>query len=72
MTFDYALLRGRIKDRFGTFGRLAKELRISNGRMSMLLNNKARWDDEMIIRAATLLDITDEITTYFFKLKSQK
>ena len=72
MTFNYALLRGKIKDDYGTFAKFAKAIGITESRMSMLLNNKARWDTEMIVRAARLLNIEESIPTYFFTVKSHK
>lgn len=65
--FDYALLRGKIKDEYKTFGKFASAMQISNSRMCFLLTNKSRWTDTLMWRAAKLLGIEDDLMTYFFK-----
>lgn len=67
IAFDYALLRGKIKDEYGTFGAFAKAMNVSCQRMSFLLTNKARWTDAAMWKAARLLGIEDELRIYFFR-----
>lgn len=67
--FDYGLLRDKIKDEYGTFGKFAATMGVSTQRISYLLTNKSRWTDELILKAARLLGIEDELNTYFFTVK---
>lgn len=69
IVFNYALLRGKIKDDFGTFENFAKAMQIPRTRTCHLLTNQAKWTDTTIWRAAQLLGIEEEIPLYFFTPK---
>lgn len=72
MAFDYSLLRGKIKDKFKTYGNFALNLGIPYQRMTNLLSGKAKWNDELMYKAADLLGIVGSIEQYFFTEKSHK
>jgi len=69
--FDYAKLRGKIKEIFDTQAAFAKEMGISNTSLSEKLNNKVEFTQKEIERAIELLQIPkDEIPIYFFTIKA--
>lgn len=71
--FDFDKLRGRIIEKFGTCGRFAEAMGMSDGQLSDRLLNKVPMDGTEIVQAAALLDIPgDEITTFFLTLKFDK
>ncbi len=68
--FDYEKLRKRIKEYYKTERSFAKQLDISYGKLSCLLNNKAEWSQPLINKACSLLNIfSKEIPMYFFTEK---
>jgi transcriptional regulator with XRE-family HTH domain len=72
VAFNYDKLRGRIVEKFGTQGRLAKALGVSERTLSLKLNNKIFFSQDEITKISKLLNITlDEIQDYFFKPKVQ-
>lgn len=72
-TFNYGLLREKIKDEFGTHNDFAEEMGITRAQCSLLLNGKARWRDDMIVRACELLGIElSDAADYFFSIKVRK
>lgn len=72
MAFNYDKLRGRIVEKFGTQGRLARALGVSERTLSLKLNNKIFFSQDEIAKISKLLNITlDEIQDYFFKPKVQ-
>lgn len=72
MAFNYDKLRGRIIEKFGTQGRLAKAVGVSERTLSLKLNNKIFFSQDEITKIAELLNIKlDEIQEYFFKIKVQ-
>ena len=67
MTFKYDRLLGRIVEKFGTQYNFSIAMGLSKRTISLKLNNKRRWTDEDIAKAAGLLDIqSSEIHEYFF------
>lgn len=65
--FNYAKLRGRIKQFYIRQTDFAKDLNISNVTLSNKLNNKAVWTQIEINKTAELLKLnTNEIGEYFF------
>jgi len=72
MEFNYGLLKQKIKDVFGTYGRFANALGVPYQRLSRLLNNKAEWTNELIFAAANLLGGLEDIKDYFFTPKVHK
>ena len=67
MMFNYAKLRGRIKEIFDTESTFAKNLGISQTSLSQKLNNKVEFSQKEIEKAIELLHISkEEIPVYFF------
>lgn len=72
MTFNYGLLKEKIKDEFGTAENFARTMGIGSSRMSLLLNGKADWSSELIYRAVELLGLEGQIEVFFFTPKFGK
>lgn len=70
--FNYGLLKQRIKDEYGTFGKFAVAMGITSGHMSDLLNGKAKWNPQTTYRAAELLGIVGQIETFFYAVSVRK
>lgn len=71
--FDYAKLRGKIREVFGTQSKFAKAMNLSGVSLSAKLNNTVPFTQPEINRACELLSIPLEfIPVYFFteKVKS--
>jgi hypothetical protein len=67
--FNYSKLLGRIVERYGTRGRFAAAMDLSDSVMSSRLTQDTYFSMEEIIRAVDLLGIAvDEIGLYFFTL----
>ena len=67
MKYNFGQLRELIKRKYGTYGRFAEAMNVSNQRISMMLNGKATWNADLIYTAVELLDIPqDRIGHYFF------
>lgn len=65
--FNYSKLRGRIREKYDTQSNFAQKMGISTVSVSCKLGNKAQWTQEEILKAAQLLEISnEEIPTYFF------
>jgi hypothetical protein len=72
-TYDYAKLRGKIKEVVGTEQMFAQKLGICRGSLYMRLQNKLDFSRDEMIRACDLLGIEySEMATYFFAEKVQK
>ena len=72
MSFNYDKLRGKIIEQFGTQGKFAKELKVSQRTLSLKLNNRIFFSQDEIARISELLNIApEEITEYFFNKKVQ-
>lgn len=70
MLFDYAKLRGRIKEKFGTQSKFATAMNLSSVSVSDKLNNKVQWTQKEIDAACVLLEIDPvDIPIYFFTTK---
>ena len=73
LMFDYCLLRGRIKDIFGTQDNFAKALGIGHVSLSQRLNNRLEFSQKEIALSCELLHINKaEIQYYFFRDKVKK
>lgn len=71
--FDYAKLRGAIREHFGTEGAFAKAIGRSPNYISKVFQGKSNFDALDISRSAEALEIgPDEIGRYFFTLRAQK
>ncbi len=67
MNFNYAKLRGRIREIFGTEYKFAQAMKLSPQSLSKKLNGKVEFTQKEIERAIELLRIPpEEITLYFF------
>lgn len=67
MEFNYAKLRGKIVEVYGTQKGLSKAIGISEHTISSKLNNKNYWTQSEITKMCELLNISSaEITAYFF------
>ena len=72
MRFNYAKLKGRIKEKYGNQGDFAKAIGLAPTTFSFKINGKAKWTQDEIVKAVELLEISrDEITEYFFNYKVQ-
>lgn len=70
--FNYAKLRGRIKEIFDTEAIFAKKMGISTTSLSQKLNNKVEFNQKEIEKAIELLHISkEEIPVYFFTVKDE-
>lgn len=73
MRFNYAKLKGRIKEKYGTQEDFAKAMGLTPTTFSFKINGKAKWKQDEIIKAVELLEISqDEIVEYFFNYKVQE
>lgn len=72
MRFNYAKLKGRIKEKYGTQEAFAKAIGLTPTTFSFKINGKAKFTQDEIVKAVELLEISrDEITEYFFNYKVQ-
>ena len=68
MRFDYAKLKGRIKEKYGTQEDFAKAIGITPTN-----NGKEKWQQNENVKAARLLGISKkEIIEYFFNYEVQE
>lgn len=73
MRFNYAKLKGRIKEKYGKQEDFAKAIGLTPTTFSFKINSKAKWKQDEIVKAAKLLEISqDEIAEYFFNYKVQE
>lgn len=73
MEFDYARLRGRIREVCDTQDRFSELMGMSKATISAKLNNKSEFSQPEIVRAVKILDLrVDEISLYFFTPLVQK
>lgn len=67
MEFDYAKLRGRIREVCETQERFSDLMGMSKATISAKINNKSEFTQPEIIRAVEVLGLSfDEISSYFF------
>lgn len=70
MEFEYAKVKGKIKEKFGTQADFASAMGLSATTISDKLNNKSPWTQKEIDSACVLLGIEPvDIPTYFFTTK---
>ena len=73
MRFNYAKLKGRIKEKYETQEVFAKAIGLTPTTFSFKINGKAKWKQDEIVKAAELLEISQgEIAEYFFAYKVQE
>lgn len=67
MKYNYNKLNGKIVEKFGTQGKFAEAMDLSERSVSLKLNNQVGWKQNEITLATKLLEIPfDEIQDYFF------
>lgn len=67
---NYDKLKGRIKERLGTQGKLAEKLGLDETTISNKLNSNTYFTQKEIIKISSILEIKfDEIPIYFFDVK---
>ena len=72
MAYDYSKLQGRIVEKFGTQGKFAKALGLSEHSLSKKLTSQTHFKQPEISRSCELLDIAaPNVHEYFFTLKVQ-
>lgn len=70
--YDYSKLLGKIIEVFGSQGKFATEMGLSERSMSLKLNNKKAFKQPEIQLAISILGLTEmDIPDYFFKKKVQ-
>ena len=68
---NYAKLRGKIREVFGTNRKFAKAMQMDYSVLSAKLNRKSQWKEEEIKKACSLLGIPiEEVHLYFFSFGS--
>lgn len=73
MEFDYARLRGKIREVCETQDRFSELMGMSKATLSYKLTNKTEFSQAEIVRAVEVLNLrTDEISPYFFTPLVQK
>lgn len=69
ISFDYTLLKLRIKDVFGSQQKFAEALKISKQYLNMKLNSRTSMTTEDVIRYSEMLKISpDDYKFYFFSI----
>ncbi len=72
MAFDYSKLRGRIVEKFGSQSSFAEALGCSERTLSMKMTGKISWKQPEMIKALSLLGLSDEdVQEYFFSMEVQ-
>ena len=66
MQFDYSKLKGRIIEKFETYGVFADNMNFTRTQLSQRLNNEIDWRASEIYRASQILEL-DSVNDYFFK-----
>lgn len=67
MSYSYDKLRGRIIEMYGTQGKFANALKISENSLSLKMNGKTSFSQADIIKWSKLLNIeVSEYGEYFF------
>ena len=67
MAFDYAKLKGKIIEKYGSQIEFAKAMQVSENTLSLKLNNKVRFTADDIVQITDLLGVDkNEVGQYFF------
>ncbi len=71
--YDYSKLEGKIVEKFGTQGKFAKAMSLSERSISLKLSNKRPWKQSEMLKSADILEFPySEMQDYFFTLKVQR
>lgn len=69
MAFNYSKLLGKIKEVFGTQGKFAEAVGLSERSLSQKLNNEVPWKQPEMIKSSELLGFPlDDMHLYFFEV----
>lgn len=72
MSFNYAKLRGKIVEMYGSQTKFAEAMGISDRMLSLRMNGKSGWKQADIVKACELLQLdASDITLYFFNIEVQ-
>lgn len=67
MPYNYAKIRGKIREVCGTQSVFSEKMGISSTTLSLKLNNKAEWSQNEMLKAMDILGIDKKnIEEYFF------
>lgn len=70
MAFDYSKLKGKIKEKCNTQSAFALKMGFSNQTLSAKLGNLVDFNQEEIMKALKILELSDkDVTRYFFTPK---
>lgn len=70
MEFDYSVLRGKIRERYGTEQALASAIGMDRATLSMKLNNRREFTQQEICKVMDALHEDRALASkYFFTLK---
>lgn len=70
---DYAKLRGKIREVFGTNRKFSEAIGMEYSSLSAKLNNKSPWKREEMEKACIALGIPiEEVYVYFYQRDAQK
>lgn len=73
ISFDYSLLRQRIKSHRYSIEALASKVGMDRSSLSLRLNNRREFTQEDMLRISKVLDIQlDDLVDYFFKNNVEK
>ena len=71
--FDYSKLRGKIREKFGSYEKLDSEISFTTVTLSRKLNNKGYFGSNEIMELIKALGIEEEeVNEYFFNVKVRK
>ena len=56
MRFNYAKLKGRIKEKYGTQEDFAKAIGLTPTTFSLKINGKAKWKQDEIVKATKIFN----------------
>jgi hypothetical protein len=71
MEYDYSVLRGRIKEKFGSESALASTIGMNRSTFSQKINNQSEFSQQDMIQIMSALEAdTGLIGLYFFTPKS--
>lgn len=73
MEYDYSVLRGRIKEKFGSESALVSAIGMNRSTFSQKINNQSEFSQQDMIQIMSALDAdTGLISLYFFTPKVTK
>lgn len=71
--FDYSKLRGKIREKFGSYEKLEPNISFTTVTLSRKLNSKGYFGSDEIMELVKVLNIEEkEVNEYFFNVKVRK